>query len=122
MSFLVLLQYFSYAASPLAAVLAYFHIMGKKEQEEAIRNKFNDEYHPEITDCKAKLHFCKVGVKEKTFSSPGVPHGPGGFHAPLPDKENDPTDPHVRFVILLHGSTAGAPPVNLVALSVIQLL
>ena len=69
MSFLVLLQYFSYAASPLAAVLAYFHIMGKKEQEEAIRNKFNDEYHPEITDCKAKLHFCKVGVKEKTLKT-----------------------------------------------------
>jgi len=69
MGFLVVLQYISYAAAPLAAVLTYFQIMGKKEQEEAIRNKFNDEYHPEITDCKAKLHFPKADVKEKTLKT-----------------------------------------------------
>ena len=69
MTFFALLQYILYAAAPLAAILTYFHIMGKKEQEEAINNKFNDEYHPEITDCKAKLHFCKTGVKEKTLKT-----------------------------------------------------
>jgi len=69
MIFFALLQYILYAAAPLAAILTYFHIMGKKEQEEAINNKFNDEYHPEITDCKAKLHFCKTGVKEKTLKT-----------------------------------------------------
>ncbi len=63
-----------------------------------------------------------VGVKENTCSSPGVDHGPPRpFHAPDPERLNDPVLPQVSELILEHGFTAGAPVIR-VALSVMQLL
>ena len=64
----------------------------------------------------------KVGVKENTCSSPGVPQGPGGFQEPDPERLNVPVLPHDNELMLVHGFAGGAPPVTRVALSVIQLL
>ena len=46
-----------YVTIPLAAVLVFFHLECSKEKEEAFRNKFNDEYNPEVTDCSSALSF-----------------------------------------------------------------
>ena len=62
-----------------------------------------------------------VAVKLKTCSAPGVPQGPGGFHAPPPLKLKVPVLQQDNEVILLHGLEAGAPDTR-VALKVIQLL
>ena len=52
-----LVKYLCYGAVPLAAVLVYFHLECVKEKEVTMRNKFNDEYHPELTDCTVELPF-----------------------------------------------------------------
>ena len=50
-------KYLLFVTIPLAAVLVFFHLECSKEKEEAFRNKFNDVYNPEATDCSAALHF-----------------------------------------------------------------
>ena len=52
-----LVKYLCYGAVPLAAVLVYFHLECVKEKEVTMRNKFNDEYHPELTECTVELPF-----------------------------------------------------------------
>ena len=57
-----LLKYWFCFTVPLVAVLVYFHLECIKEKEETLRNKFNDEYHPEITDCKTELPFSRKKI------------------------------------------------------------
>ena len=52
-----MIKYLLYVTLPLAAVLVFFHLECSKEKEEAFRNKFNDKYNPEITDCSSALPF-----------------------------------------------------------------
>ena len=52
-----LLKYWCCLTVALVAVLVYFHLECITEKEETLKNKFNDEYHPEISDCKTELPF-----------------------------------------------------------------
>ena len=51
-----------YTTVSLSVVFLYFHIECQKEEEEKARTKFNNEYLPDETDCKAVLPFTKAEI------------------------------------------------------------